>query len=755
MSTSMRQSAVNLMFFILCVHCLSVPGLRAGELEQDFKTPPLAMKTTPLWHMNGKLTTAEILSQLKASRDLSGFAGVAVLPVRHTEPEYLTDDYFARYGDILETCKALGMTVVFYDDVDFPSGTAGGRMKTQFPSDIACRLDHSVSQVVGPSIWTNRLPKGIFMGAVAMNTQSLERRDISQHRTGDTLTWQVPDGEWKIMIFTSVRMGEYVDYLSPEAVEKFCSLTYDQYYRRFSNHFGSTITMNFFDDINIRKFSYRNWTPDFNEKFMAKNGCSPVEYYPALWYDIGPETGAARIALHDFRAELMAEGFPRVVNEWCKKHGIRSTGHAMGQYHPQPSFLAGDHVKFYRHCDIPMIDSIHYYGHGRPGFKLTSSASYSYDRPLTAVEIYGNYRRPFDRKMLYRSGMELFVRGANFFLPHGMWYDPNKVRIPPLISHFSEEVGPELADYNEWAARASLLLQGGRHVADIGVLYPVATMQAYAQFDGPQGLHPGLTMPDDTDFNRLSDLLTGGIRRDFTFLHPEILDEKCRIDGSKLRLDNEINYETYAVIILPAVSTIHWSNLQKIKAFYDAGGKVIATTRLPASSAELGCDPQVRTCVAGLFSTSVNEQGVAQRTNAAGGASYFLPSLDDGGAALVAVLSDAMPMADVRFGPGVPPFTHLPQSGSGPPKEGKHAGMLSYIHKVKAGRNVYYFANSTDEAVDTQVVFRGSLNLQSWCPDNGSITDVESTAVMENGSPGTRVRLTLGPVQSRFFVEAE
>ncbi len=723
-------------------------------IEKDFKDPPLALKTVPLWHMNGQLTTEEIVSQLKASRDSSGFSGVAVLPVRHTEPKYLTEDYFARYGDILETSRKLGMSVVFYDDVGFPSGTAGGKMKEQFPDDIASRLDNSESNVTGPKDWKKALPEGMFMGAVAMNAESLERRDISGNVAGGTLAWHVPAGDWKIMIFTCVRTGEFVDYLNPESVDRFCSLTYDEYYKRFSKHFGSTITMNFFDDINIRLLNYRNWTPDFNEKFMAKHEFSPVDYYPALWHDIGPDTVAARVALFDFRAELMAEGFPRKVNEWCSKHGIRSTGHAMGQYHPQPTFLAGDHIKFYRHCDIPMIDSIHYYGHGRPGFKLTSSASYSYDRPLTAVEIYGNYRRPFDKKMLYRSGMELFVRGANFFLPHGMWYDPERVRIPPLISHFSDEVGPELASYNDWAARVSLLLQGGRHVSDIGVLYPVATMQAYAQFGKGGGPHPGLTMPENTDFNALSDLLTGGIRRDFTFLHPEIMDEKCRGDDAILRLENEVNFEDYRVIIIPSVSAIHWSNLRKIKAFYDAGGKVIATTQLPTSSAEFGHDRDVIKAVEAMFSSnSVNHQHYARKTNEKGGASYFVPSLQKNGSALVAALCDAMPVPDVRFGPGAPAFKHLPQSGSRPPKEGKHSGMLSYLHKIKDGRNIYFFANSTDEAVATDIVLRGTLTLQSWNPDDGHITGIESTAVIENGSPCTRVRLELGPVRSVFFVE--
>jgi hypothetical protein len=234
--------------------------------------------------------------------------------------------------------------------------------------------------------------------------------------------------------------------------------------------------------------------------------------------------------------------------------------------------------------------------------------------------------------MLYRSGMELFARGANFFLPHGMWYDPGNVRIPPLISHFSEEIGPELAAYNDWAARASLLLQGGRHVADIGVLYPVATMQAHARFDQVDGPHPGLTMPENTDFNALSDCLTGGIRRDFTFLHPEILDGKCRVHGATLRLENKVQFQEYGVIIVPSVSTIHLSNLRKIRAFLDAGGKVIATTRLPAFSAGFGRDREVKEMIAAMFPASpANDRGYARKTNETGGASYFVPSLGDHG----------------------------------------------------------------------------------------------------------------------------
>ena len=165
-----------------CLLFAALPLVPAGAeslMKRDFANPPLAMKSVPLWHMNGTLTKEEINAQLRDSRDRSGFAGVAVLPVSATRPAYLSEGYFARYGEILEACKELGMKVVFYDDINFPSGSAGGQMVQRFPNDIASRLDKTESDVVGPISWKQAMPEGIFMGAVAMNPQTWERKDIS------------------------------------------------------------------------------------------------------------------------------------------------------------------------------------------------------------------------------------------------------------------------------------------------------------------------------------------------------------------------------------------------------------------------------------------------------------------------------------------------------------------------------------------------------------------------------------------------
>ena len=74
-----------------------------------------------------------------------------------------------------------------------------------------------------------------------------------------------------------------------------------------------------------------------------------------------------------------------------------------------------------------MTDAIIRYQFGQDGHKLISSAADYYDRPLVATEIYGAYKEAsFDSLMLYRSMMDLFVRGVNVVIPHGLWYDSEK-----------------------------------------------------------------------------------------------------------------------------------------------------------------------------------------------------------------------------------------------------------------------------------------------------------------------------------------
>jgi hypothetical protein len=105
----------------------------------------------------------------------------------------------------------------------------------------------------------------------------------------------------------------------------------------------------------------------------------------------------------------------------------------------------------------------------------------------------------------------------------------------------------------------------------------------------------------EADYLQVGESLALDVRRDFTFIHPEILDARCRVDGAALLLDNPVNWERFRVVIIPGSRAIHVSNLRKLKDFYDRGGQVIGTTRLPDTAAEFGGDAEVRQLVTAMF----------------------------------------------------------------------------------------------------------------------------------------------------------
>lgn len=228
---------------------------------------------------------------------------------------------------------------------------------------------------------------------------------------------------------------------------------------------------------------------------------------------------------------------------------------------------------------------------------------------------------------------------------------------------------------------------------------------------------------------QVGEALSLGVRRDFTFVHPEVLEERCAVDGATITLKNKVNHERWRAFIIPGSRCINLATLRFIKKFYDQGGTVIATTRLPDSSAEYGADAGVRQLVDDIF----GDRKSCHR-NAKGGKAWFLPSPDV--AALKAALAESLPDGDVMI-------------EQDPAISG---GNFSYIHKVKEGKSIYFFGNSSDGAVDTWVALRGNLDLETWNPHDGKIGLAEVEHVAGKEGPVTRVHVKLAPVSSLFLV---
>jgi len=333
------------------------------------------------------------------------------------------------------------------------------------------------------------------------------------------------------------------DYLDPDAVDKFIEMTHQAYYERFGDHFGTTIDSTFFDEPTLYRGNGRTWTGKFNEKFERKYGFDPRPYYP-----------------------------PKRIQDWCDAHGIVATGHQDQEEVINPVSVSGDLMKCFKHQAIPGVDKI---GGNRPAeriYKVISSAAYNWDKTLVMSETYGAMGN-LSWDSIYAVAMEQYTKGINVLIPHAVWYDDAHVTFKPELSYRSPIYAQRLPEFNTYLARLNLLLQNdARHVCDIAVLYPIATLQGSHHLDGPLGHYKGGVAVPEADYVDVGETLIAGAGRDYAFVHPEVLDEKCFVENDELVLPNRIHAERFKVLVLPGHKTICWSNLRKIKEFYDRGG---------------------------------------------------------------------------------------------------------------------------------------------------------------------------------------
>ena len=876
----MRYKINHYLLSIFCLICplvqlraLGHPNLKdrtKSQIVQDFCHPPLKLKSRPLWFWNKPLSKDQTRKVLLASKEV-GYYGLGILPSHGMTPAFMSPEFLNQYKTAVDIADSLGMKLYLYDEFYFPSGSAGGMLAKKYPEAVSKRLDMELLEVKGSQKVVHKLPMGITLGIVAMENQTLQRIDISDQISDKQLTVQLPSGDWKVMIYSLNSDGSsgrnHVDYLSSKAVQRFIELTYEKYYQTFPKHFGTTIDYAFYDEPTLRWVEGgRSWTEEFNSEFKKKYGSSPVIFYPALWFNIGKDTEAARNLLLGFRAELFASGFSGTINKWCHDHNIQLTGHVDQEEIVNPVSTCGDLMKAFKYQDIPAVDEIFYFGRSSKIYKVISSSANNYDRPIVATECYGAMKN-MPAKNLYKEAMDQFAKGINLMEPHAVWYT-GKADIQPDLSPSSIAFCPSISDYNEFIGRLQGLLQGGRHIADIGVLYPIASLQGSYHFgSGDPGL--GGVIPAEADYLDIGEMLSLDIRRDFTFIHPEILEEKCRIAGNKMQLINKTNNEEFKIFIIPGSRTIQLNNLKKIKKFYDQGGIVIATSILPDHSAELGKDEEVRQIIRAIFGdnaykmkglinitasgnwntggyipsyaidgrletfwkpqqgnlknewieigfgeektvskviikgdedtafsfkvlflnnkewveggkwngsgkektvdlSSVLTAGIrivldsgaidkaaipeinildpqnkniikgtrsfSLQTNLRGGKAWFIPAVNS--ALLNTILDESVNKWDTRF------EKEYPVTG----------GNLTYIHKIRNGKNWWFFANSSDNNVDVPVILKGRLKLQIWNPQTGKISKCESTTESLDNIYFTRLQLKLNPVESLFIV---
>ena len=740
----------SLFVFLIFSFLFFAPSSGTADWDQtrrEFAGPPLAAKSRPLWFWNKVPTREETIEQVKACQE-AGYGGLAILPAfGQDQMKFMSPEFLEQYKITADAAKEHGLKLCLYDEYWFPSGSAGGLVRELYPEHLCKRLDMVETVVENGGQAELAVPEGVLMGCVAMNLKTFERKNITAAVQDGKLRWRAPENDsdpYKVMIFVCVLDGQrdLVDYLEPESMKVFVSLTYAKYQEAMPEHFGTTIDSAFYDEPMLyTPGAGRAWTPKYNEYFEKRFGYDPVPLYPAMFMEIGGETASARNALFGFRATLFSEGFVKTIVDWLEPYGVPLTGHLDQEEVVNPTGVSGDAIKFFEYQEIPGLDQIFQYGRGSCMYKLISSAAVNYDRHLVMTETYGaTQNMPLDN--LYKEVMDQAVKGINMFVPHAVWYDSQGERtMPPDLSPRDPKYGPELPKYNEYVGRIHLLLQKpGPTVADIAILYPIESLQATYHFHGPLDAYIGGVPADRDNYMRLGEFLSFQLRQDFHYLHPEILREKCKIEilagrvgSAVLTLPNEINPNSFKTLILPTMEVIGLETLRKVCDFHQAGGRVICVGELPKKAVEPGKEAEFREMMEEIFAPAAgNWNGRFINVDP----TQPLEQIEE----QLSRLLDT-PESKVRFSPR----HSLPENSP--------TGSFTSMHRILDGRDVYFFSNSTEQSVETTVSLNGTKNrrFEFWNPHDGTIREAESVRFVGGR---TTIPLKLAPVNSVFLVAA-
>lgn len=237
--------------------------------------------------------------------DEAGFGQFLVYPSTGLEYEYLGEDFFAMYAAFLDEAKKRGMRVWLYDEFNWPSGTARGRVPAE-------------------------------------NDACLYRELVAVRNAGG-------DVDWQTVASRETNVDNYcLDGNNCEAasVRRFMELTHHEYERRFRGYFGSTIPGIFSDEPGHCSSAWKLKTPP--------GTVLRVPYWSTMEEDYARATGGRDFRVDcasailkgglrgtdifqtwtKIRSERYRETYFDPIRTWCERLGIVSCGHLYSEEGP-------------------------------------------------------------------------------------------------------------------------------------------------------------------------------------------------------------------------------------------------------------------------------------------------------------------------------------------------------------------------------------------------------------------------------------
>lgn len=691
----------------------------------DFCNPAQEYREIPFWSWNDRLEKEELLRQIRLI-DEGGWGGFFMHSRLGLRTAYMGSEWLDCVRTSVAEARQRGMQAWLYDEDKWPSGFAGGASIAANPSfrakALVCKVDDR------PNLLAERI--------AAFHACEVDGV-LQDFCSGDSLAPAGPDA--RIVQFYPLTMAlgnatfndyAYVDLLNAEAVAAFLASTHAVYEQGLGEEFGKTIPGLFTDEpcFQFHRYSFGEfgwqtddlavpWTHDLPEQFQSRTGYDLLPHLPALFFD----TGDYRRIRYDFYrtvTALFVERYTKQVYHWCEQHGLKLTGHVMGE----DTLLwqipwVGAAMAHMAWMHIPGVDklgrSVNWFDSGMVlTLKQLDSVVCQTGKPRALCENYGCSGQDFAHSGRKWIGDWAYVLGVNLSNPHMALYSMRGERkrdCPPNL-FYQQPWWPENRMVADYFARLSYALSQGRRHVDILVIHPVGS--GWADF------RPAASAAVIALDRPLNDLLLQlmQMQRDFHLGDEQLMapGEPCAagvastVDGPRLL----VGQAAYRLVIVPPSVTLTFHTIGLLAAFAAAGGQVLALEPLPTR-----IDGQVT-------------------------AASMLPAntLIVTGDTLAATLDQYLPF-DVRVPDRPSIWAH---------------------HRIVEGRHLYFVANTDPEqGYQATVQVRGCGRTTAWDAATGAVADLpvrtygEVTEIDLVFAPAASYLFEMDPLQLALPVEAK
>jgi len=303
-----------------------------SDLSKNWDKLSYDYRPSAFWFWNGLMQPEHIRQSISQMVD-AGIREVIIHPIHGLELEYMSDVYLERLFTALELFRQKDTKVWIYDDYGWPSGNVGGRLIEKYPQF-----------------------RGWYL--------KFERNDDGTAKAKPTLSAMVMDNAMGAS-WTNHCPGQ-LDTLSYDAVRCFIDMTHERIYEKCKAFFGSTIVGFFTDEPAAmvpngeKGDSFWNaaglpWTPRLPELFELKFGYSIESRYAEL---ASSQPSQLKQDYWQLIKQLHSEAYHGQIGTWCRKHGVKYTGHLGEDNLLQQVRFAGSVYECLKYMDVPGVDQL-------------------------------------------------------------------------------------------------------------------------------------------------------------------------------------------------------------------------------------------------------------------------------------------------------------------------------------------------------------------------------------------------------------